>query len=143
MPVWILQEVITAKMDRREAKALARAMCFVSRSGLKAGGCSEEEIRTFYDFHGALMDATKAPTSTPTAMTIPADHPESTCQKCGGPNVCWHAPSETWNRVATPDRYVIWCPLCFIAASEAIGIASFLVMPDPILYPPHSTGSGQ
>ena len=47
-------------------------------------------------------------------------HPEAYCQRCGGPNVVWFAPSELWNAVmGGPDG--ILCPMCFIYAAEAKG----------------------
>lgn len=48
------------------------------------------------------------------------DHPEATCRRCGGPNLCWSAPSPLWNQVMRggsingDDLYDgIVCPMCF------------------------------
>lgn len=42
-------------------------------------------------------------------------HPESKCERCGGPNFTWFAPNEIWNAVM-PDADIV-CPVCF--ATEA------------------------
>lgn len=51
------------------------------------------------------------------AALIERDHPEGTCQECGGPNISWWAESELFNSVA--DRAEIICPLCFAGRIEA------------------------
>lgn len=51
---------------------------------------------------------------------IQVGHPEATCERCGGPNIVWHAPSELWNRAIPEDG--ILCPLCFVVAARAAGI---------------------
>lgn len=48
------------------------------------------------------------------------EHPEATCQECGGSNSVWWAPNDLWNAVlGTPDNPraegVILCPTCFTA----------------------------
>lgn len=50
-------------------------------------------------------------------------HPEDHCDKCGGPNICWFAPSELWNKVVA-DRHNILCPICFVKLAEATGFDS-------------------
>lgn len=47
------------------------------------------------------------------------NHPESTCQKCGGPNIAWFAPSEIWN--AAHEEFGVLCPICFVALAEKVG----------------------
>lgn len=44
---------------------------------------------------------------------------ESRCERCGGPNVTWFAPSEIWN-AACPDSDIV-CPVCFCKAAECAG----------------------
>lgn len=58
------------------------------------------------------------------------EHPESTCGRCGGPNVAWSAPSPLWNRVMRGDDINntdlyggIVCPTCFAVLAEKAGIA--------------------
>lgn len=51
------------------------------------------------------------------AALIERDHPEGTCDDCGGPNICWWAESELFNSVA--DRAAILCPLCFAGRLQA------------------------
>jgi len=46
-------------------------------------------------------------------------HPESTCERCQGPNVVWFAPAFLWNAVQPP--YGVLCPVCFIGLAEAAG----------------------
>lgn len=50
-----------------------------------------------------------------------SDHPEDTCQKCGGPNITWFVNNSQWNRVVL-HRWSILCPICFVREAEAIGI---------------------
>ncbi len=54
---------------------------------------------------------------------IEAGHPEARCERCGGPNCVWFAPSVLWNAVVreSDQRDPMLCPLCFIAAAEAKG----------------------
>lgn len=57
-------------------------------------------------------------------LTTPAlpdsDHPEKTCQSCGGPNVTWFASNEVWNKAhGGPDG--ILCPVCFVVEAEKAG----------------------
>ena len=44
-----------------------------------------------------------------------AQHPESTCEECGGANVTWFAPSPIWNEVVRNPlgRDLMLCPVCF------------------------------
>jgi len=54
---------------------------------------------------------------------------ESTCQRCGGPNRVWYAPSPLWNEVMRggsingDEEYGIVCPTCFMVLAEERGIA--------------------
>jgi hypothetical protein len=45
------------------------------------------------------------------------------CQRCGGDNICWHAPSDLWNAVMRDetgiDLFQIVCPQCFADIAEA------------------------
>ena len=56
------------------------------------------------------------------------NHPERTCQRCGGPNTrTWHAPSPLWNAVmrdpaTRADRWQIVCPACFVDLAHERGI---------------------
>lgn len=50
------------------------------------------------------------------------DHPESYCQRCGGPNPTWCAPNEIWNQV-NGSRNGIICPMCFERAADKMGIS--------------------
>ena len=64
--------------------------------------------------------------------TISRSHPEGTCDRCGGGNVCWFAPSPLWNTVARSHGYGILCPLCFIVLAEAQGLrAAWKIEPEP------------
>lgn len=68
------------------------------------------------------------------------DHPEDTCEECGGRNVVWFAPNDLWNRVmrggdrGAPDVLEIVCPVCFIRRAEAAGVEAtgWLVQPEVI-----------
>lgn len=58
-----------------------------------------------------------------------SDHPENVCNRCGGPNVSWCAPSPLWNYVmrgGTIDgdwQYgELICPMCFVALAQEKGI---------------------
>jgi hypothetical protein len=57
-------------------------------------------------------------------------HPETTCERCGGPNVLsWHAPSPLWNAVlrdpvTREDRWSIICPRCFAELAEESVVGS-------------------
>jgi hypothetical protein len=44
-------------------------------------------------------------------------HPEDFCEKCGGRNITWFAPSPLWNKYAV--EYGILCPLCFVELARA------------------------
>ncbi len=62
--------------------------------------------------------------------SIAPDHPEATCRRCGGPNVCWYAPSPLWNAVmrdeeprTRPERFSgIVCPTCFCVLTAESGL---------------------
>lgn len=71
-------------------------------------------------------------------MTIPVDHPEAFCDRCGQNNVTWFAPSDLWNRAVrgTPEYEhhgdPMLCPTCFIHEAEAVGISGpWLVTLEP------------
>lgn len=60
-----------------------------------------------------------------------ADHPESYCHLCLGPNISWSAPSPLWNEVmrggSINGRELhdgIVCPTCFATMAEAQGVAT-------------------
>lgn len=53
-------------------------------------------------------------------MTKERSHPEDRCERCGGQNVTWFAPSELWNKAH--GVYDILCPVCFVNLAEAAGI---------------------
>jgi hypothetical protein len=62
-------------------------------------------------------------------------HPEDRCERCGGANVSWFAPSDIWNRAVravTGGEDVMICPVCFIKAAEAAGFdkAAWRVAPE-------------
>lgn len=46
-------------------------------------------------------------------------HPESKCERCGGPNFTWFAPNEIWNAVM-PDADIV-CPVCFTSEAALKG----------------------
>lgn len=61
---------------------------------------------------------------------IIGEHPEDCCNRCGGPNVPWTAPSPLWNQVMRgghingDDQFGgIVCPSCFATLAELAGIA--------------------
>lgn len=57
----------------------------------------------------------------PVVETNPCEHPEATCEVCGGPNVVWFAANELWNKVmGGPDGVV--CPVCFVHRAESLGL---------------------
>lgn len=66
---------------------------------------------------------TRAPEeAVPTAREGDCD-PEDYCHRCGRPNICWHAPNDTWNAgVGTPEdtrgNTLILCPVCFVQQYE-------------------------
>ncbi len=46
------------------------------------------------------------------------------CERCGGLNPVWYAPSPLWNAVVGYREILsIWCPTCFGDAMHAKGIA--------------------
>ena len=55
---------------------------------------------------------------------IEPDHPEAFCERCGGANVCWHAPNDLWNRVARRpgQRDLMICPRCFVLLLVALAV---------------------
>lgn len=64
-------------------------------------------------------------------MSSPEFSPESTCRRCGGPNVAWTAPSPLWNAVMRggsidgPWEFgEIVCPTCFCVLAEERGVAA-------------------
>jgi hypothetical protein len=64
-------------------------------------------------------------------VTADSPHPESSCQRCGGPNRVWYTPSPLWNAVmrggsinGTEEFGGIVCPTCFMVLAEEQGIAS-------------------
>lgn len=68
------------------------------------------------------------PTNSPRETLV--DHPETTCRRCGGPNVSWSAPSPLWNAVMRggsingPWEYdELVCPTCFAVLAEERGVA--------------------
>ena len=57
--------------------------------------------------------------------------PENHCNRCGGPNVSWSAPSPLWNAVMRegsidgPWEYgEIICPTCFFVLAQERGVAT-------------------
>lgn len=48
-------------------------------------------------------------------------HPEATCQRCGGPNISWVTPSALWNGVVGSPNGIL-CPVCFARAAAEINI---------------------
>ena len=48
-------------------------------------------------------------------------HPEAYCHECGGPNYCWFAPNELWNRVMGSPEGIV-CINCFVAQAVVQGI---------------------
>ncbi len=54
---------------------------------------------------------------------------ESVCDRCGGINPVWSAPSPLWNAVIRggdingSEVFAFVCPVCFIALAEQRGIA--------------------
>lgn len=58
------------------------------------------------------------------------EHTEAICQRCGGPNIVWFAPSPLWNAVMRggsingDEEHGIVCPICFAALAEERGIAT-------------------
>jgi hypothetical protein len=44
------------------------------------------------------------------------------CDKCGGQNPTWFAPSRIWNDVVRDGDPSYLCPLCFIALAEERGL---------------------
>lgn len=49
-------------------------------------------------------------------MTMPADHPEAFCERCGSRNPVWTVPSDRFNTAV--NRGEVVCPSCFIFAHE-------------------------
>ena len=72
------------------------------------------------------MDSPRTPEHDP--WKVAGDHPESRCQRCGGPNVwSWAAPNPLWNAVMRDpetgrDTYGIVCPPCFSELTALKGI---------------------
>ncbi len=50
-----------------------------------------------------------------------SDHPEATCQACGGRNINWYADNTLFNEVNGSPNGIV-CPECFRKAAEAKGI---------------------
>lgn len=48
-------------------------------------------------------------------------HPEDTCESCGGPNICWFVASAIWNKVMGSPEGIV-CPVCFVKRAEALGM---------------------
>jgi hypothetical protein len=61
--------------------------------------------------------------------TATTARPEDSCQRCGGANPVWTAPSPLWNAVIREgsingvETYSVVCPSCFAALAEEQGIA--------------------
>lgn len=61
----------------------------------------------------------------------PQEHPERSCNRCGGCNVAWSAPSPLWNQVMRggdinagyEDFAGIVCPTCFAVLAQEAGVA--------------------
>lgn len=64
------------------------------------------------------------------ARPIEADHPESTCEHCGGLNVSWHVESPLWNKVVRSegDYEPMLCPRCFAVMAYRAGIDKHWVL---------------
>ncbi len=66
---------------------------------------------------------------------IEPNHPESTCDDCGGHNVIWFAPSPIWNMVVrdklapdAPDPML--CPSCFMLRADKVsGVKTWMILP--------------
>jgi hypothetical protein len=79
----------------------------------------------------ALAARTESPDDTNGTCVPVETHPEARCNRCGGPNVTWCAPSPLWNEVMRggdingPWQYdEIICPTCFAVLAEEAGVAS-------------------
>lgn len=78
-------------------------------------------------------------------------HPEAHCNRCGGPNASWTAPSPLWNAVMRggcingPLEFgEIICPTCFFILADERGVASeFRVDADPLVSLQTVTPSGR
>lgn len=55
-------------------------------------------------------------------------HPEDSCNRCGGRNPSWHAPSELWNKVTGHPAGLVLCPKCFQDKADEMGINTHLVV---------------
>jgi hypothetical protein len=66
---------------------------------------------------------------------IEPEHPEATCDDCGGHNVVWFAPAPVWNQVvreplAEPSTDPMLCPSCFmLRADKVLGVKTWMVIP--------------
>lgn len=65
-----------------------------------------------------------------------AQHPEQTCEKCGGSNIVWFAPNELWNAHAMAKGFGILCPVCFVNLAEADGFRPTAWKVQPESYEP-------
>lgn len=63
-------------------------------------------------------------------ISTAADHIESICERCTGPNVVWSAPSPLWNEIMRGgsingnEEHQIVCPTCFAYLAERRGVAT-------------------
>lgn len=72
---------------------------------------------------------------------------ESVCDRCGGSNIVWTAPSPLWNFVIRGgsingiEIFSVICPLCFAELAELAGIKTtgWKFMPTDIDYTPLET----
>ncbi len=49
------------------------------------------------------------------------EHPELTCEECGGPNIqSWFVRPLVWSTVMGDDTGMIVCPQCFVARYNSV-----------------------
>ncbi|WCB94471.1 hypothetical protein DSM104299_03208 [Baekduia alba] len=116
--------VPTADVERAESVYRARAEMVLATIIRFAD--AEGKPVVFGDHAAALLDEVHGRGTQPMA-----EHPETTCRRCGGPNVSWFAPSPLWNAVMRggsidgPWEFdELICPTCFCILAEERGIAS-------------------
>jgi hypothetical protein len=97
-------------------KALRTVVEKISREEgrLECGHTFRSELHPVPEPRTALVDCAECGADAPR----PA-HPEDRCERCGGPNIVWHAPNELWNRYA--GDHSILCPVCFARLADAAG----------------------
>lgn len=122
-------------MTNSTANEIRRWAGAMFKPGHDVSGAEQRLLREIGYGVAQLLEAQDREAKARGSAILDNSHPEARCEKCGGPNVTWFAPSELWNKYArTEERDPMLCPVCFIILAEAAGcnLGAWSVTPENV-----------